>query len=84
MPLRISARNRTTRHEPAMSIEVLKDLPNDACVSKMQAATLINISADTLDRMHQRGEGPKRIKLSARRVGFRMRDIRAWLNERAG
>lgn len=57
---------------------------DDTVVSKAQAAAILSIHPDTLDRMHQRGEGPNRIKRSARLVGYRMRDLRAWLNERAG
>jgi predicted DNA-binding transcriptional regulator AlpA len=59
------------------------DKPDDAVISKMEASKLINLSTDTLERMQRNGNGPKQVKLSERRVGYRMRDIRTWLNERA-
>jgi len=34
-----------------------------------------NTSEDTLDRMHARGEGPKRFQISPRRVGYTARDV---------
>lgn len=52
---------------------------DDQVITKGEAAEMIGVSTDTLDRMHQRGEGPPRVKLSDRRVGFRMRELRAWI-----
>ena len=60
------------------------NLSDDVVVSKTTASAMLNISHDTLEKLIQRGEGPKRVMLTPARFGFRMRDIRAWLNERAG
>jgi prophage regulatory protein len=47
-------------------------------ITEKEAATLCGISPDTLRRRIKAGTGPKRIRLSPRRVGFRLRDIREW------
>jgi predicted DNA-binding transcriptional regulator AlpA len=48
-----------------------------------QTAKLANISPATLRRRLDDGSGPKVIRLSARRVGIRVRDFRAWLDQLA-
>ena len=40
------------------------------------------ISRSTIYEMIQRGEFPKQVKLGARAVGWRRRDIEAWLDSR--
>jgi predicted DNA-binding transcriptional regulator AlpA len=52
---------------------------HDHVVPRKQAASICGVSTDTLDRLSDKGEGPRRLKLSARRVGYRMSDIEAWL-----
>lgn len=49
-----------------------------------ETAALIGVSTDTLLRMDARGEGPPRIRISPRRVGYRLRDCEAWLNAQSG
>lgn len=51
---------------------------DDVVVSKIEAAKMLNISTWTLDRMFKRGEGPRRTRLSDRRVGYRLREIRQY------
>jgi predicted DNA-binding transcriptional regulator AlpA len=41
-----------------------------------------NLSRRTVRRLDQRGEGPPKIQLSARRIGRRLGDVRAWLQSR--
>jgi hypothetical protein len=41
-------------------------LPDRVVVTAAQACDILGISHDTLSRLHQRGEGPPRIKLSVR------------------
>jgi predicted DNA-binding transcriptional regulator AlpA len=48
-------------------------------ISQAAAAHLLGVSIDTLARMSARGEGPKRLKLSPRRVGYRLADCLGWL-----
>jgi predicted DNA-binding transcriptional regulator AlpA len=54
--------------------------PDDQVLTELQAAEFCGISKDTLRRRNNRGDGPKRLRLSARRVGYRLRDLRAWLD----
>lgn len=54
----------------------------DCVVSEKSAAEIVGLSPWTLRRQAEKGEGPRRLKLSARRVGYRMSDIEAWLKSR--
>lgn len=54
----------------------------DPVISELEAAEAGNVSTSTLRRMHKRGEGPPRIRLSPRRVGYRRRDVEQWLSNR--
>jgi hypothetical protein len=56
-------------------IEAFDTLPNDSVVSDPVAAGVLNISLRTL----RRNDPVRSIKLSARRVGRRVGDIRALL-----
>jgi predicted DNA-binding transcriptional regulator AlpA len=62
----------------------LKDLDANRYVTEAAAAHLLGVSYRTLYRMAERGEGPPRLKLSDRMVRYRLADIEAWVNERAG
>jgi predicted DNA-binding transcriptional regulator AlpA len=53
-----------------------------AVLSTNELAKLAGISDDTLRRLHTIGKGPKRIQLSARRVGYRWSDVQEWLGQR--
>ena len=55
----------------------------DHVIAESATANIIGVSTATLRRMVERGEGPRRLKLSARRVGYRLSDLEAWLNSRA-
>lgn len=55
---------------------------DDAVITRVEAAELIGISPDTLDRMSARREGPPRVRISDRRVGYRMRELRKWIGDR--
>lgn len=52
-------------------------------LTRHEAARALNISIPTLDRMHLAGTGPKRVRLSARRVGYRLSDLIAWMERSA-
>ena len=51
----------------------------DYVVSEREAAEIIGVSPDTLRRMVKRGEGPDRIKISARRIGYRLSALNDFL-----
>ena len=49
--------------------------PRDRLISEKLAAEILGISADTLRRLGRRGEGPKRRKISPRRVGYKLSEV---------
>ena len=59
------------------------DLPDHAVLSKSQVCSITSLSEDTLARLHRRGEGPERLQLSPRRVGYTVGAVRAWLQKRS-
>ncbi len=66
-----------------MLTRTIDDPAANRVVSEAVAAEFVGLSVDTLRRTCQRGEGPPRLKLSPRRVGYRLRDLETWLNARA-
>lgn len=50
----------------------------DRLVSEKVAAEILNISPDTLRRINHRGEGPRRRKISPRRVGYKLSEVEAY------
>ena len=52
-----------------------KSTVSDRIVSEKKAAEIRGVSPDTLRRAAARGEGPKRIQLSPRRVGYRLSEL---------
>lgn len=59
------------------------NLPDHAVLTKSQTCALTNLSEDTLSRLHHRGDGPERVQLSARRVGYTVGAVRIWLQQRS-
>jgi predicted DNA-binding transcriptional regulator AlpA len=58
-------------------------LPADEQVlSEEEAAKICGFSKWTLRRQVAAGIGPRVIRLSARRIGYRIRDLRSWLETR--
>jgi predicted DNA-binding transcriptional regulator AlpA len=58
-------------------------IPPDCTVLPLAAvAQAANISISTLRREIGRGDGPKVTRISCRRVGVRLSDLRQWLEER--
>ena len=51
-------------------------------IKKSEAQRLTAVSPDTWDRMERRGETPPITRISERRVGIRMTDLREWLDAR--
>lgn len=48
-----------------------------------EASELLSVSIPVMDRWRAAGEGPRFIRLSARRIGYRLSDLRAWIESRA-
>jgi predicted DNA-binding transcriptional regulator AlpA len=51
----------------------------DRVLSEAQAADLLGYSKDTLRRAFRAGEGPARVRLSERRIGYRLSANYSWL-----
>jgi predicted DNA-binding transcriptional regulator AlpA len=51
-------------------------------LTKVQTANALGCSTDTLDRLAARSEGPPRIRISERRIGYPLSGIRQWLADR--
>jgi predicted DNA-binding transcriptional regulator AlpA len=60
-----------------------QNLDSDRLVSPEVAAHLMGLSLATLHRMWSQGEGPRRIRISPRRIGVKLRDLRDYLDQRA-
>jgi predicted DNA-binding transcriptional regulator AlpA len=50
----------------------------DLLINEKTTAVVLGISPDTLRRLGQRGEGPKRRKISPRRVGYKLSEVEAY------
>jgi predicted DNA-binding transcriptional regulator AlpA len=68
---------------PKIVAEMPPHLCEDHVLTEPQALVLLGFSADTLHRLHRKGEGPRRVQLSERRHGYRLGDIRHWLDQRS-
>jgi predicted DNA-binding transcriptional regulator AlpA len=51
-------------------------------VDRPTAIKLTNLSQRTWARLEARGEAPPKTRLSANRTGYRLSDIKAWLDAR--
>jgi len=51
------------------------DFTLDRIISETEAAGLNGVHRDTFRRRIERGEGPPKIRISPRRVGYRLRDV---------
>lgn len=58
-----------------LHIPLPADAELDRIIPELEAARLRNVSPDTLRRQAKRGEGPRRIQLSPRRIGYRLREV---------
>ena len=76
---------------PATTSAAMPPIPNsqqppyplfDKVVTLPEAAHLAGVSVDTLRRCHKRGE-IKILKLSPRRIGVRLTDLKTFLDNRA-
>jgi predicted DNA-binding transcriptional regulator AlpA len=59
------------------------DLEAIRVLGRDKVIALLGISKMTFDRIEQRGDGPRRVRLSSRRIGYRVSDVKAWLDSRA-
>ena len=52
----------------------------DRVITQREAAEVIGISLPTLRRRVRAGDGPPIVRLSERRIGYRLRDLRSWID----
>ena len=54
----------------------------DQLLTEKQAASILCYSQRALQNWRLRGGGPQYVKVSARSIRYRRRDLRTWTNER--
>ena len=65
------------------SIPTPPDTPDlNVVLTHPETARMLRLSTRSLDRLVETGEGPPRINLTGRRVGYWRRDVLAWLQAR--
>ncbi len=69
--------------KPDNAVLIPPDLPDHCVLSRPQVCSILTLSEDTLARLHRQGQGPERIQLSPRRVGYSVGAVRSWLQKRA-
>lgn len=86
--LTIAASSRRTEHgQSQMSFKEARKLARQiagdfATLTREEAAAALNISVDTLDKMHRRGEGPPRFRSSVARWAYPLPEFRRWQETR--
>jgi len=60
------------------------ELPDglDRVVSEAQCALILGVSKDSLRRAFRAGRSPPRVKVSDKRIGYRVSDVYRFLEER--
>lgn len=77
----IETPTRSQRQNAVAKRDTLNDIPDDCIISMREFAGLAGVSYATACRLRYLGKLPV-IRLSERRIGLRMRAVRAWLAER--
>jgi predicted DNA-binding transcriptional regulator AlpA len=54
----------------------------DRLLTEKELSSWLGLSLPTLQRMRSKGGGPRFVKLSFRRVGYRPTDVESWLTAR--
>jgi hypothetical protein len=62
----------------------LAALPDWAVLTDQQTSELLSLSLDTLHRLDRGGDGPPRARLSPRRRGRPVGELRKWIQKRVG
>lgn len=64
-------------------IELPPEIARQRVVDEKTAAEFLGLAAITLERARKAGTGPRHVRLSERRIGYRVCDLTAWLETRA-
>ena len=68
-----------------MTIPDTNVLGDDTLLTAQQAADALTVSVRTLERWRlDNCEGPRAVKISDRRVAYRIGDVRTYIRQRAG
>jgi predicted DNA-binding transcriptional regulator AlpA len=71
-------------NNPAESFGLPEELSRSRVVNEATAARICGVSHQTMERMRKSGTAPRHVQLSTRRLGYRICDLTAWLDARAG
>ena len=52
-------------------------------LTRPEVIALLGIGKTTFERLEAKGLGPPKINLADRRIGYRVSDVKAWLDSRA-
>jgi predicted DNA-binding transcriptional regulator AlpA len=63
-------------------IELPPEIARQRVVDEKTAAEFVGLAAITLERARKAGTGPRHVRLSERRIGYRVCDLVAWLDTR--
>jgi predicted DNA-binding transcriptional regulator AlpA len=58
------------------------DLDSVRVLTKPQTLKMLGLSSRTWDRLIARGETPPKIQISTNRIGYRVSDLKQWLDRR--
>jgi predicted DNA-binding transcriptional regulator AlpA len=64
-------------------VKLPPEIARQRVLDERTAAEFIGLSPMTLERMRKLGTAPRHLLLSPRRLGYRVCDLLAWLDERA-
>jgi predicted DNA-binding transcriptional regulator AlpA len=62
--------------------QAMSGLGMNKVLSRRQTSEMLGLSLRTFARLEYAGDVPPRIKLSTRRVGYRLSEVRAWIDAR--
>jgi prophage regulatory protein len=65
------------------AIELPADIARQRVLDERTAAKFIGVSPMTLERLRKTGAAPRHLRLTERRLGYRLADILDWLDARA-
>lgn len=54
----------------------------NSLINEMEAAAFLGMSSRTMQAMRQRGGGPRFVKISARCIRYRRKDLKSWSEAR--
>jgi predicted DNA-binding transcriptional regulator AlpA len=79
------ARGRRMTGTPKLPLQLkLSALPDWAVLTDQQTSGVLGLSLDTLRRLDRGRDGPPRVKLSPRRHGRPVGELRKWIQKRVG